>query len=63
MLHPDARTAQRAQAERAVAAVEAGVADYATAATRPDLGALEADLAEVRARLRTADDLRRGIGS
>ncbi|WP_063009715.1 hypothetical protein [Nocardia kruczakiae] len=63
MLRPDARTAQRAQAERAVAAVEAGVADYATAATRPDLGALEADLAQVRARLTTADDLRRGIGS
>ncbi|MBF4997110.1 hypothetical protein IRT45_08075 [Nocardia sp. BSTN01] len=63
MLRPDARTAQRAQAERAVAAVEAGVADYATAATRPDLGALESDLAGVRARLRTADELRRGIGS
>ncbi|MCC3314021.1 hypothetical protein [Nocardia africana] len=63
MLHPDARTPQLAQADRAVAAVEAGVADYATAATQPDLSALEADLAGVRARLRTADDLRRGIGA
>ena len=63
MLHSDARTAQLAQAERAVAAVEAGVADYATAATQPDLRALEADLAGVRERLRTADDFRRGIGS
>ncbi|MBF6447444.1 MULTISPECIES: hypothetical protein [Nocardia] len=63
MLRPDARTAQLAQAERAVAAVEAGVADYATAATQPDLRALEADLAGVRERLRTADDFRRGIGS
>ncbi|MFF0454618.1 hypothetical protein [Nocardia africana] len=63
MLHPDARTAQLAQADRAVAAIEAGVAEYATAATQPDLSALEADLAGVRARLRTADDLRRGIGA
>ncbi|WP_030517658.1 hypothetical protein [Nocardia sp. NRRL WC-3656] len=63
MLHSDSRTAQLAQAEHAVAAVEAGVADYATAATQPDLSALEADLAGVRERLRTADDLRRGIGS
>lgn len=62
MLHSDARTAQLAQIERAVAAVEAGVADYATAATQPDLSALEADLTGVRERLRTADDLRRGIG-
>ncbi|MFG3524182.1 hypothetical protein ACGF5S_28280 [Nocardia nova] len=62
MLHSDARTAQLAQTERAVAAVEAGVADYATAATQPDLSALEADLTGVRERLRTADDLRRGIG-
>jgi hypothetical protein len=61
-LAPAQRGHQLGDATRAVAAVEAGVAHYATAATTPDMAALEADLAGVQSQLETVALLRKGLG-
>ncbi|RMI32257.1 hypothetical protein [Nocardia stercoris] len=57
------RERQLPEATRAVEAIEAGVAQYATAATKPDAAALDADLALVQARVDDAALIQRSLGA
>lgn len=62
-LRPEYRQPRLAKAEEGVAAIEAGVAEYAGAATQPDPAALDAGLAGVQYRLRMVGDIQQGLGS
>jgi len=57
LLAADHKTKQLQTITTAVQCIEAGVAQYAAAAARPDTTALEADLAAVQHQLDTAADL------
>jgi hypothetical protein len=61
-LAPAHRQRHLSSVTAAVEAVEAGVAQYATAATAVDMAALEADLASVQSRLDTIATIRQGLG-
>ncbi|AHH18058.1 hypothetical protein NONO_c32710 [Nocardia nova SH22a] len=61
-LRPEHREPRLAKAAEGVAAIEAGVAEYAGAATQPDPAALDAGLAGVQDRLRMVGDIQRGFG-
>ncbi|MQY31474.1 hypothetical protein [Nocardia aurantia] len=55
------RERQLPEVTLAVETIEAGVADYTTATTKPDLSALEADLTAVQSRLDAVTQIRRTL--
>ncbi|RJO68232.1 hypothetical protein D5S18_32900 [Nocardia panacis] len=52
-----------ASATQAVEAIEAGVTQYATAATKPDLAALEVGMSAVRGQLDVVAQIRKGLSA
>ncbi|WP_227982502.1 hypothetical protein [Nocardia spumae] len=61
-LRPELRQPPRDRAAEAVTTIEAGVAEYARAATQPDPSAVAAGLAGVREQLRIVGDIQQGLG-
>ncbi len=61
-LRPEHREPRLAEAAEGVAAIEAGVAEYAGATTQPDPAALDAGLAGVQDRLRMVGDIQQRLG-
>ncbi|MCX4092702.1 hypothetical protein [Nocardia sp. alder85J] len=55
------RDQQLPELTRAVETIEAGVADYTLATTKPDLSALEADLSAVQSKLDAVTEIRRTL--